>query len=215
MPVIDVCSLECPDFTWLGRQGYADFRKTMLQYVDSIRQGNADEAVWSCEHESVYTTGKRGIDNRRRITLPAPLIATERGGETTYHGPGQVMLYPLLSLRRRGLGVRDYVCILEQSCIDLLASLGVAANRRHGLPGIWIGDTKIAAIGLRVSQGIVWHGMALNVCVPPQWFAAINPCGSGLGITCLSDFTTPLPLAELANDWYGFLSKLLEAETAK
>jgi len=198
-----------PDFAWLGRQDYVVFRQKMQNHARLLQQGEVGEIVWSCEHEPVYTTGRRGIDNRRQTELPAALIETDRGGETTYHGPGQIMLYPLLSLRSRGLGVRDYVCLLEQSCVDLLDHLGIAAGRQEGLPGIWVGHAKIAAIGLRISHGVVWHGMAFNVSVPPQWFAAINPCGSGLGVSCVSDFINPPPLAELANQWYGFLSSRL------
>jgi len=200
-------------FSWLGRQDYVAFREKMQQHADLLQHGDAREIIWSCEHEPVYTTGKRGVDNRRQTALPAPLIETDRGGETTYHGPGQVMLYPILSLRSRGLGVRDYVCLLEQSCIDLLDHQGIAAARRDGLPGIWIGAAKIAAIGLRISHGVVWHGMALNVSVPPQWFAAINPCGTGLAVSCLADFNHPPPLAELADQWYGFLSLRLNGFT--
>ncbi len=203
-----------PDFSWLGRQDYVAFRESMQRHARLLQRGEAGEIIWSCEHEPVYTTGRRGVDNRRQTALPAPLIETDRGGETTYHGPGQVMLYPILCLRDRGLGVRDYVCLLEQSCIDLLNDHGVAAARRDGLPGIWIGPAKIAAIGLRISHGVVWHGMALNVSVPPQWFAAINPCGTGLAVSCLADFTHPPPLAELADQWYGFLSSQLNGFTA-
>ncbi|MDQ6972152.1 MAG: lipoyl(octanoyl) transferase LipB, partial [Mariprofundaceae bacterium] len=138
------------------------------------------------------------------------LLRTERGGEITFHGPGQIVLYPILSLRRRGLGVRDYVCLLEQSCIDLLSDYGIEAGRREGLPGVWHGDAKIAAIGLRVSRGIVWHGMALNVCVEAGWFSAIDACGAGLGVTSMDAYCVPPPLAELASAWYVLLRAHLD-----
>jgi len=204
-----------PAFAWLGRQAHSETRKKMQQQVACIQQGVSGEQIWACEHDSVYTTGRRGVDNRKQKDLPAPLIHTERGGETTYHGPGQLMLYPLISLRNRKIGVHDYVCLLEQSCIDLLQTIAVDATRRDDLPGIWKDNKKIAAIGLRISHGIAWHGMALNVSVQSQWFAAINPCGTGLGITRLCDYVPAPPLVELAEQWYVFLSARLDAAAAK
>jgi lipoyl(octanoyl) transferase len=207
--------IQMPRFAWLGRTDY----DLMLQRMDrqacllSEQQSGqaAEEMVWACEHEPVYTTGRRGVDNRLQVELPAPLLQTDRGGETTFHGPGQLMLYPVLSLRKRKLGVREYVCLLEHSCIDLLATYGICASLREGLPGVWVGDAKIAAIGLRVSQGVVWHGMALNVCVDTQWFSAINACGAGLDVTGMDRFLNPPPLVELAKAWYNILCVRLDA----
>ena len=203
--------IEAPGFAWLGRSDYGLMWQRMGQQAHLLADQQADEVVWACEHEPVYTTGRRGVDNRRRGELPAPLLHTDRGGETTFHGPGQVMLYPVLSLRKRKLGVRDYVCLLEQSCIDLLAANGISAGLREGLPGVWVGSAKIAAIGLRVSQGVVWHGMALNVCVDDQWFGAINACGAGLEVTDMDEFLDPPPLVELAKAWYNILCARLDA----
>jgi len=208
----DPHDIQAPALSWLGRMQHHVMWQRMQQQAGLIAaHGAASEIVWSCEHDPVYTTGRRGIDNRRMAELPAPLIVTDRGGETTFHGPGQVMLYPVLSLRARHLGVRDYVCLLEQSCIDLLDVHDIKAGRRDGLPGVWVDRAKVAAIGLRVSQGVVWHGMALNVRIDPQWFAAINACGAGLGVCSMHDFIEPLPLAELANEWYALLCTRLAA----
>ncbi len=208
-------AIHTPGFVWLGRTDYSLMWQRMGKQVGLLsgqQSGQAtEEMVWACEHEPVYTTGRRGVDNRRQADLPAPLLHTDRGGETTFHGPGQVMLYPVLSLRKRKLGVRDYVCLLEHSCIDLLAHYGIRAGLREGLPGVWVGSAKIAAIGLRVSQGIVWHGMALNVCVDAQWFSAINACGAGLHVAGMDEFLDPPPLVELANAWYDFLCARLDA----
>ena len=162
-------------------------RERLQAQALQVQSAPANELIYACEHEPVYTTGRRGIDNRTGASLPAPLLRTDRGGETTFHGPGQIMLYPVVDLRARGLGVRDYVYALEQSCIDLLAGMGIQASRRCGLPGVWTERGKIAAIGIRVQHGVAWHGMALNVQVDPAWFAAINPCGTGLGIDRLGD----------------------------
>lgn len=201
--------MRVPDFSWLGRTDYRQLRQHMERQAELLAGRQSGEVVWACEHDAVYTTGRRGVDNRRQAELPAPLLHTDRGGETTFHGPGQLMLYPVLSLQQRGLGVRDYVCLLERSCIDLLAGYGIRAEQRDGLPGVWIGDAKIAAIGLRVSRGIVWHGMALNVRVDAKWFAPINACGTGLGATSMQTFVEPQPLSELAEQWYNLLCERL------
>ncbi|MDQ6966399.1 MAG: lipoyl(octanoyl) transferase LipB [Mariprofundaceae bacterium] len=202
-----------PEFSWQGRIDHSAMWQHMQEQAELLIESKQSDAeiIWACEHEPVYTTGRRGIDNRRSVNLPAPLVVTDRGGETTFHGPGQVMLYPVLSLRERGLGVRDYVCLLEQSCIDLLQNYGISAGRREGLPGVWVGSAKIGAIGLRISRGVVWHGMALNVCVDANWFAAINACGAGLGVTGMHAFVDPPPLADVANGWYALLCARLAA----
>jgi len=129
------------------------------------------------------------------------MIAVDRGGETTFHGPGQIMLYPVIHLRQRDITVREYVHLLEQSCIDLLTGMGVDADRRTGFPGVWLEQGKIAALGVRVTHGVVYHGMALNVNVDARWFAAIDPCGLGLPAISLTSRITPPSLQELADRW--------------
>jgi lipoyl(octanoyl) transferase len=202
-------TVRTPEFSWLGRADYRQVWRRMQRQAELLAGRQSGEVVWACEHDAVYTTGRRGVDNRRRAELPAPLLHTDRGGETTFHGPGQLMLYPVLSLQQRGLGVRDYVCLLEHSCIDLLGRYGIRAGQRDGLPGVWVGDAKIAAIGLRVSRGTVWHGMALNVRMDAKWFAPINACGTGLGVTSMHVFLEPPSLADLARMWYILLSERL------
>ncbi|HKJ82713.1 MAG TPA: lipoyl(octanoyl) transferase LipB [Mariprofundaceae bacterium] len=161
----------------------------MRGQAEAIAANDAEEVIWGCEHEPVYTTGQRGIDNRLH-RLDAPLVQTDRGGETTFHGPGQVMLYPFVHLRRRGLGVRTYVHHLEQACIDLLQQeYGIDAERRCGLPGVWTESGKIAALGIRIRSGIAYHGMALNADVEMKWFNAIRPCGTTLPVTSLFKLT--------------------------
>jgi len=175
----------------------------MQARAEAVANGKADEVIRACEHEAVYTTGRRAVDNRIRADLPAPLVKTDRGGETTFHGPGQILLYPVIHLRRRGIGVKDYVHLLEQSCIDLLKEFGIKAQRRRSLPGIWINDAKIAAVGIRISRGVAYHGMALNVDVDEKWFAAIDPCGAGLPVISLATFGAPPPTDKLAAAWYA------------
>jgi len=184
--------------------------RRMQNRAAAVAGGSAREMIWCCEHEPVYTTGRRGIDNRRGATLPAPLVDTDRGGETTFHGPGQLMLYPVLHLRRRLLGVRAYVSLLEQSCMDMMRGMGVAAERKAGFPGVWVDGAKVAAVGVRVSRGVAYHGMALNIAVEPAWFAAINPCGTGLATVNLDALALVLPpLPQLARQWYNCLCRLV------
>ena len=195
---------------WLGRQPYAPTWERMRDLASDIAAGEASECIWCCEHDAVYTTGMRGRDNRTVEELPAPLLRTDRGGETTFHGPGQLMLYPLIDLRRRRMGVRQYVGMLEESCLRTLAQLGVAAVRRCGLPGVWTEAGKIAALGVRVQRGVAYHGMALNVRVDPRWFACIEPCGLRLPVDRLYRHAIPLPNdATLASMWAQQLVALL------
>ena len=181
----------------------------LRERAGQVADGMAHEIVWSCEHEPVYTTGRRGVDNRVVMELPAPLLHVDRGGETTFHGPGQLMLYPVISLRQRGLGVRQYVALLEQSCIDLLADFGISAGRRCGFPGVWTAGGKVAALGVRVVHGVAYHGMALNVAVEPHWFAAINPCGTGMSAVNAGELAQLPEMAQLADGWMRKFAALL------
>ncbi len=182
----------------------------LQQRAENVAAGSQPEVVWACEHEPVYTTGRRSVDNRLQARLDAALIHTDRGGEMTFHGPGQVMFYPVISLRRRRIAPRDYVRLLEQSCINLLAGLGVKSGRRKGLPGVWVQTGKIAAVGLRISRGVAYHGMALNVNVAPGWFEAINACGTGWPSVNLYSLISYFQAPEiLAGQWVASLSSLL------
>jgi len=196
------------DYQWLGQQPYEPMWSRMQQRATAVADGLSPEIIWTCEHEAIYTTGRRGVDNRLGGELPAPMIATDRGGEMTFHGPGQIMLYPVIHLRQRAMGVRDYVYLLEQSCIDLLAGMEVHAGRRSGFPGIWLEEGKIAALGVRVTRGVAYHGMALNVDVDARWFTAIDPCGLGLPAICLASHITPPASQELADRWSRCFVKL-------
>jgi len=196
---------------WLARQSYLPlWQKMKRQAAHMAEEPKCAESIWLCEHDAVYTTGKRGCDNRVNPSLPAPFHVVDRGGETTFHGPGQIMLYPFLRLRQRGLGVRDYVQVLEESCIRLLADNGVTAYRRDGCPGVWLDDGKVAAMGVRVSRGISYHGMALNIQVDPAYFSAINPCGLGCAAVSLyqTDVAT-VDLPSLASAWHTHMLTLL------
>jgi len=196
-----MCKIGDLEHQWLGRQSYEPVWQKLRARADAVASGNTKEIIFSCEHEPVYTTGRRGVDNRLGESLPAPVVLSDRGGEMTFHGPGQVMLYPIINLRARDIGVKAYVHLLEQSCIDVLQSLGIEATRNCGFPGVWTQQGKIAALGVRVSRGVAYHGMALNITIDPKWFAAINPCGLNTGIVNISDVVDPTPLPELAELW--------------
>jgi len=195
-------------YDWLGRQPYEPTWRQLQHRAAAIARHEAKEIIWGCEHDPIYTTGRRAIDNRSAPNLPAPLVITDRGGETTFHGPGQVMLYPLLNLKQRRLKIRQYVHLLEHACILLLADYGVMAGRLEGQPGVWVNGQKIAAIGLRVQGGISYHGMALNVSCDLSWFDAINPCGTGLPACRLQDLIGTAPeLQRIAEQWQRYLQR--------
>jgi lipoyl(octanoyl) transferase len=145
-----------------------------------------------CEHPHVYTLGRSGqaenllVDEARLARMGAALHRVGRGGDITYHGPGQLVCYPILDLERLGLGLRDYIAALEQAVIDTVARWGIDAGRLEGKTGVWVGDRKICAIGVKASRGVVMHGLALNVSTDLGWFTHINPCGmAGAAATSL------------------------------
>jgi len=198
-----------PTYHWLGRCEYSQFLKKMQQYIANFA---GEEVVWFCEHEHVFTTGKRGINNSK-ADLGAPLIQTERGGETTYHGLGQLMMYPIIDLKAYDLNVRDYVFLLEESVIQLLKSYHLSVERDCGLPGVWLNNEKIAALGIRVSKGIAWHGMALNVSTDLSWFDKINPCGTSRKATSMQhQGIKHLDLENISQQWFAVFLDLLKAK---
>ena len=168
----------------------------MRAYTDS-RTGDSPDEIWLVEHPPVYTLGQSG--RRAHVHAPGriPVVATDRGGQVTYHGPGQAVVYVLLDLRRLGLGVRGLVHDLEQAVIDAVAHAGVAAGRRPGAPGVYTGDAKLAALGLRVRRGRTYHGAAVNVDLDLAPFRGIDPCGyEGLDVTRLRDLGVPWTVEE-------------------
>ncbi len=161
---------------------------------------NAQDELWLVEHPPVFTQGQAGKPEHLLHDIGVPVVPIDRGGQITYHGPGQVVVYLLLDLQRRHLKVRELVQRIEQAVIDLLAEQGVAATRREGAPGVYVDDAKVAALGLRVRNGCCYHGVSLNVDMDLSPFAAINPCGyEGLAVTQQRDLgvnLTPLAAGE-------------------
>ena len=170
----------------LGRQDYASSWEAMRAFTDRRSAATPDE-IWLVEHPPVYTLGTN--DRREPFSNPdgIPVIQTDRGGQITYHGPGQILAYVLMDLRRRQWGVKRLVAALEQSVIDLLATSGLAAERRAGAPGVYVAGRKIAQLGLRVRRGASYHGLSFNVAMDHQPFRRIKPCGyAGLETTDLA-----------------------------
>ncbi len=171
----------------LGLVAYEPTWRAMRAF-NAARGGDTPDQLWLVEHPPVYTLGLAGRLEHVLDPRGIPVVKTDRGGQVTYHGPGQVVAYPLLDLRRAGYGVRELVRRLEQSVLDLLGERGVAGERRPGMPGIYVGGAKIAAIGLRVARGCTYHGVSLNAQVDLEPFTRIDPCGyPGLASTRLAD----------------------------
>lgn len=172
----------------LGRRDYAAVFRLMCDYTED-RNPLSDDAIWIVEHPAVFTLGQAGRLEHVLDPGDIPVVQSDRGGQVTYHGPGQVVVYTLIDLRRMRLGVRPFVEILERSVIEFLADYGISAAGRRDAPGVYVGARKIAALGLRVRRGCTYHGLALNVDLDTAPFARINPCGyAGLEIARLADF---------------------------
>lgn len=196
----------------LGRTDYQAACEAMRAFTAARSAATPDE-LWLTEHPPVYTLGQAGRAEHLLRATPIPLVRTDRGGQITYHGPGQCVLYALIDLRRRGLAVRRLVWLLEQATIDLLAAHGVAGERRPGAPGVYVDGAKIAALGLRVRAAGCYHGLALNVRMDLAPFGDIDPCGyAGLAVTQLADHGIGLSPQEAGERVAARLAALLDAE---
>ena len=163
----------------------------MQAYTDQ-RGPDSPDQLWLVEHDPVFTLGQAGKPEHVLLPGDIPVVRVDRGGQVTYHGPGQLVAYPLLDLRRLGLGVRELVCRIEQATIDSLADWGVQAHRVDGAPGIYVDGAKVMALGLRVRRGCSFHGLAFNVAMDLSPYVRINPCGyQGLAVTQLLDLGGP------------------------
>jgi lipoyl(octanoyl) transferase len=181
------------------RLGRVDYEPTFraMQTFTATRTPETPDELWIVEHPPVYTLGQAGKPEHILRDVGIPVVRIDRGGQVTYHGPGQVVIYLLVDLARRKIKVRELVSAIEQAVIDLLAEDGVTAARRDGAPGVYVGEAKIAALGLRIRNGCSYHGVALNVDMDLSPFAAINPCGyAGLEVTQTRDLDIPLTAHE-------------------
>lgn len=179
--------LRHPVVRQLGLAAYEPTWRAMQRFTEERTASTPDE-IWLLEHPPVFTLGLNG--KREHLLAPGaiPVVQIDRGGQVTYHGPGQLVVYPLIDLRRRGLGVRQLVVALENAVVSYASELGLSANGSRAAPGVYVGGAKLASVGLRVRRGASYHGMALNVTVDLEPFERINVCGyPGLRVTRLAD----------------------------
>ena len=171
----------------LGCRPYLETWEAMRAFTDQ-RNGETSDEIWLLEHPPVYTQGLAGKPEHVLDAGDIPVIQTDRGGQITYHGPGQLVAYPLLDLGRLGLGIRTLVATLETVTIELLAEFGISGHRKEGAPGVFVDGAKIASIGMKVRRGCTFHGLAFNIAMDLAPFAHINPCGfAGQPMTRLAD----------------------------
>lgn len=167
----------------LGLQPYEPVSQAMHDFTDS-RDDNTPDEIWLVEHHPVFTQGQAGKAEHVLVPGDIPVIQSDRGGQVTYHGPGQQVMYVLLNLKRRKLGVRELVTLLEQTVVDTLADYGIDAHPRADAPGVYVGEMKICSLGLRIRKGCSFHGLALNINMDLSPFLRINPCGyAGMEMT--------------------------------
>jgi lipoyl(octanoyl) transferase len=193
----------------LGRVDYPVAFRAMQDFTQARTPETPDE-IWLLEHPPVFTMGLKGRDGTRTQIDGIPLAYTDRGGDITYHGPGQLVAYVLMDLQRRGWGPKRLVTALEQAAIDLLASHGIRGERRVGAPGVYTAEGKIASLGLRVKQGRSYHGLALNIDMDLTPFTRIDPCGHpGQPVTQLADLGVRAGLAVIGRELAGKLTSEL------
>jgi len=194
----------------LGQQDYLSCWQTMQAFTNQRTEETIDE-LWLLEHPPVFTLGQSG--DQQHILQPGqiPVIRIDRGGQITYHGPGQLIAYTLIDIKRKTLSIRQFVTQLEQSIIDLLAQEQIHAETKYKAPGVYVKDKKICSIGLRVRRGYAFHGLALNVAMDLEPFSRINPCGyPGLQMTQLSALIGTQDLKQTSDKLIACLAKTLE-----
>ncbi len=178
----------------LGLRDYETVWRAMQAFTDARGDSTRDE-IWLLEHPAVFTLGQAGKPEHVLAPGDIPVIKVDRGGQVTYHGPGQLVAYPLLDLRRLGIGVREFVHRIEEAIIDVLGEWNIEGARRSGAPGVYVGDAKIMALGIRVRRGCTFHGLAFNVAMDLSPYQRINPCGfQGLRVTSMLDLGGPSDL---------------------
>lgn len=193
----------------LGIQSYLPIWQAMQDFTNNRDQHTADE-IWLVEHEAVFTQGQAGKAEHLLMPGNIPVVQVDRGGQVTYHGPGQQMMYVLLNLKRNKLGVRNLVTALEQSIVHTLAEYNISAYPKADAPGVYVDDKKVCSIGLRIRKGCSFHGLALNVNMDLAPFKRINPCGyAGLEMVDCAQLAGPQTLVEASNKITQHLCTLL------
>lgn len=194
---------------WLGRQAYEPCWQAMQAFTQNRTDTCLDE-IWLVEHPPVFTQGQNGQAEHVLHQNEIPIVKTDRGGQITYHGPGQLMVYVLVDVKRKKLTIRQLVSRLEQSVIDLLAAYHIQAIAKCEAPGVYVEQKKICSIGLRIRKGCSYHGIAFNVAMDLTPFTQINPCGfSGLQMTQLTDLGGPGDVRQVGHELTAYLIKNL------
>ncbi|MAD89769.1 MAG: octanoyltransferase [Pseudoalteromonas sp.] len=196
----------------LGLRSYEPIWQKMQDFTDT-RDDNSPDEIWFVEHEPVFTQGQAGKAEHVLAPGDIPVIQVDRGGQVTYHGPGQQMMYVLFNLRRLKIGVRELVTWLEECIVDMLKEYDINAYAKPDAPGVYVDDSKIASLGLRVRRGCSFHGLALNVNMDMSPFMRINPCGyAGMNMVQTSELNGPSQLDEVAQGLVKHMLKRLNAE---
>jgi lipoyl(octanoyl) transferase len=199
---------------WLGRVDYEPTWRAMQRFTDERGPGTPDE-IWLLEHPPVFTLGLAADPSHVLAPGDIPVIQIDRGGQVTYHGPGQLLAYPLVDVKRLGISVRGLVTALERAVIDYVAGFGITAVGRRDAPGVYVDGRKLAALGLRIRRHASYHGLALNVDMDLAPFSRINPCGmAGLEVTQLKDLGGPADVKAVADALGPQIVKSLEASAA-
>jgi lipoyl(octanoyl) transferase len=195
-----------------------DFQKTwqaMVDFTQSRTDDTADE-LWLLEHAPVFTLGQAGDPSHVLNAHDIPLVKTDRGGQVTYHGPGQIILYVLLNLKKNQLGIRSLVSLLEDAVIDVAKIYGITAAGKPNMPGVYVNDKKIASIGLRIKKGCSYHGLSFNVDMDLMPFDQINPCGyQGLQMTQLKAFDEKTSIAKVKQQLLEVVQNKLSSSSHK
>ncbi len=187
-----------PTLKYLGQVDYEPTWRQMQKITD-VRDENTPDEIWFLQHPPVFTLGMNASTEHLLAPGAIPVVPIDRGGQVTYHGPGQLVVYPLIDLRRASLGVRDMVTALERSVVDSAAEYGIEAYPRADAPGVYVEGMKLASVGLRVRRGCTYHGLAFNLDMDLEPFSRINPCGyQGLQVTQLSELGGPSNVAQMA-----------------
>lgn len=199
----------------MGWQDYEPLWRAMQRFTE-VRQAATPDEIWFTEHPPVFTLGMNASAEHLLAPGNIPVVQIDRGGQVTYHGPGQLMIYPLIDLRRSALGVRDLVTALERSAIATAADFGLRANSRADAPGVYVDGKKIASIGLRVRRGASFHGMAFNVAMDLEPFSRINPCGfSNLQVTDFSSLGVTASLSDVRERMSAHLQSQLWGDSSE
>lgn len=207
--------VEIINIRWLGKKDYASCWQAMRDFTDNRQTDTLDE-IWFLEHDPVFTQGQNGKPEHILNPGMIPIVQTDRGGQVTYHGPGQLMVYTLIDLRRKKFNVRELVTALEQSVINMLADYRITATAKLDAPGVYVDGAKICSIGLRIRRGCSYHGIAFNISLDTEPFTRINPCGfTNLRMTHCAELGGPSEVEAAAKKLMAFLMQSLRYTTAQ